>query len=88
MNLPCMRDKCIGRECANFGDKGCKGGEHPPWSWSKWYLEELPKIKLKVWNETNQRVCKSGRKDDETWNRIWQQVKNEYSQKEKNNESK
>ena len=48
MNLPCMRDKCIGRECANFGDKGCKGGEHPPWSWSKWYLEELPKIKKEV----------------------------------------
>ena len=43
---------------------------------------------LKIWNETNQRVCKSGRKDDEIWNRIWQQVKNEYSQKEKNNESK
>ena len=48
MSLPCMRDNCIGRECANFGDKGCKGGEHPPWSWSKWYLEELPKVKKEV----------------------------------------
>jgi len=38
MNLPCMREKCIGRECANFGERGCKGGEHPPWSWAKWYL--------------------------------------------------
>ena len=46
--LPCMRDKCIGRECANFGERGCKGGEHPPWSWSKWYLEELPKIKMEA----------------------------------------
>ena len=40
-----LRDKCIGKACANFGERGCKGGEYPPWSWSKWYLEELPKIK-------------------------------------------
>ena len=43
---------------------------------------------LKVWNENNQRVRKSGHKDDETWNRIKKKKKNEYSQKEKNNESK
>lgn len=48
MKLPCMRDKCIGRECANFGERGCKGGEHPPWSWAKWYLEELPKMKERI----------------------------------------
>lgn len=43
---------------------------------------------LKIWNETNQRIRKCRNNDDQTWNRIWQQVKNEYSQKEKNNESK
>lgn len=43
MSLPCMRDNCVGQKCNNFGDKGCKGGEYPPWSWAKWYLEELPK---------------------------------------------
>ena len=30
MNLPCMRDKCIGKACGNFGAYGCKGGELPP----------------------------------------------------------
>lgn len=59
MSLPCRRDACIGAKCWNFNDPnskffnpklkaGCKGGEHPPWSWSKWYLEELPKIKAAV----------------------------------------
>jgi len=38
---------------------------------------------LKIWNETNQRIRKCRYKDDQTWNRIWQEVKNEYSQKEK-----
>lgn len=44
MNLPCMREKCISKACGNFGDKGCKDGNYPPWSHAKWYLEELPKI--------------------------------------------
>ena len=39
MKLPCMRDKCVGKPCGNFGDKGCKGGKYPPWSWAKWYSE-------------------------------------------------
>lgn len=43
MSLPCMRDKCIGKACGNFGERGCKGGKYPPWSWARWYLEELPK---------------------------------------------
>ena len=52
--LPCGRDGCIGKPCGNFNDPdgkfgnpnlraGCKGGEFPPWSWAKWYLNELPK---------------------------------------------
>lgn len=40
MSLPCMRDKCIGNACGNFGERGCKGGEYPPWSWAKWYIEQ------------------------------------------------
>lgn len=44
MSLPCMRDRCVGKACGNFGDKGCKGGAYPPWSYARWYLEELPKI--------------------------------------------
>lgn len=44
MKLPCMRDKCVGKACGNFGDKGCKGGDKPPWSYAKWYIEELLKI--------------------------------------------
>lgn len=44
MHLPCMRERCIGKACNNFSDKGCKGGVYPPWSHAKWYLEELPKI--------------------------------------------
>lgn len=39
MSLPCMRDKCIGKSCGNFGERGCKGGAHPPWSYAKWYIE-------------------------------------------------
>jgi hypothetical protein len=46
-----MRDKCIGKACANFGERGCKGGALPPWSWAKWYIEELPKIKKEKNNE-------------------------------------
>jgi len=49
-DLPCIRDHCIGKERGNFNDpesrfgnpnlkRGCKGGELPPWSWSKWYLK-------------------------------------------------
>lgn len=55
MSLPCMGDRCRGTACGNFNDpeskfgnpnlpRGCKGGKFPPWSWAKWYLEELPKI--------------------------------------------
>lgn len=51
MSLPCMRDKCIGKACGNFGDKGCKGGDYPPWNWARWYLEELPKITERVYRE-------------------------------------
>lgn len=53
-DLPCMREHCIGTACGNFNDpasrfgnpslpRGCKGGEFPPWSWARWYLNELPK---------------------------------------------
>lgn len=55
MNLPCMRDKCIGKACGNFGDKGCKGGAYPPWSHAKWYIEELPKITERVYREREER---------------------------------
>ena len=51
MKLPCMRDKCIGKACGNFGERGCKGGKYPPWSWAKWYNEELPKITESVFRE-------------------------------------
>lgn len=62
MNLPCMRDKCIGKECGNFNDPsskffnkqmklGCKGGEYPPWSWARWYNNQLPKIAERVYRE-------------------------------------
>lgn len=44
MKLPCMRDKCVGKACNNFGERGCKGGAYPPWSHARWYLEELPKM--------------------------------------------
>jgi hypothetical protein len=40
MSLPCMRDKCIGKACGNFGERGCKGGKYPPWNWAKWYNEQ------------------------------------------------
>jgi hypothetical protein len=54
IELPCMRDRCIGNDCGNFNDPqskffnenlkpGCKGGEFPPWSWSKWYIEKFGK---------------------------------------------
>lgn len=46
-----MRDKCLGKSCGNFGDKGCKGGNYPPWNHAKWYIEELPKITEKVYSE-------------------------------------
>lgn len=51
MNLPCGRDRCIGKSCGNFGDKGCKGGDYPPWSWARWYRKELPKITERVYRE-------------------------------------
>lgn len=46
--LPCGRWKCIGEACGNFNrpedkfgnprlPRGCKGGEHPPWSWARDY---------------------------------------------------
>lgn len=49
-NLPCMRDRCIGKECCNFNDPeskwfnaklkpGCKGGEFPPWSYARIYIK-------------------------------------------------
>lgn len=34
-----MRDKCVGKSCNNFDERGCKGDAHPPWSWAKWYNE-------------------------------------------------
>lgn len=40
MSLPCMREKCVGKECNNFGERGCKGSTYPPWSWSRWYNEQ------------------------------------------------
>jgi hypothetical protein len=59
-----MREKCIGKECGNFNDPnskffnkqlkpGCKGGEHPPWSWAKWYIYELNVSKSKEINNEN-----------------------------------
>lgn len=49
MILGCGRDRCLGKSCGNFGDKGCKGGfEYPPWSWARWYNEELLKITERV----------------------------------------
>ena len=42
-DLPCMRDKCIAKDCGNFGERGCKGGVYPPWSYARRYLEEPPK---------------------------------------------
>lgn len=51
MNLPCDRDKCIGKSCGNFGDNGCKGGKDPPWNYAKWYNNELPNIKEKAYKE-------------------------------------
>lgn len=53
-SLPCGRPACIGSACGNFNDpgakfgdpnapRGCKGGKYSPWSWVKWYLNELPK---------------------------------------------
>lgn len=54
MSLPCGREKCIGKSCGNFNDPdskffkpdlkpGCKGGDHPPWSWGKWYIDRFAK---------------------------------------------
>jgi hypothetical protein len=62
MSLPCGREKCIGKTCGNFNDPaskffnpkfkaGCKGGDFPPWNWSKWYNEELPKAAERVKKE-------------------------------------
>ena len=62
MNLPCGRDKCLVKSCGNFNDPdsksfnpdlkpGCKGGNYPPWSWSRWYNEKLPKITERVYRE-------------------------------------
>lgn len=52
MSLPCGRDKCMGKACGNFGERGCKGGfAHSPWSWARWYLEDLPRITARVRQE-------------------------------------
>ena len=51
MNLACGRNKCIGKACGNFGERGCKGGNYPPWNWARWYLEELPKSTERVYRE-------------------------------------
>lgn len=52
MSLNCGRDKCMGKACGNFGDKGCKGGfDYPPWSWARWYLKDRPKITERVYKE-------------------------------------
>lgn len=52
MSTGCGRDRCMGKACGNFGDKGCKGGfEYPPWSWARWYLEDRPKITERVYKE-------------------------------------
>ena len=37
---------------------------------------------LKVWNETNRRARAANKYGDLEWNRIWQRVIKEYSQKE------
>lgn len=50
--LPCMRETCIGKLCGNFNDReskfgnpnlkqGCKGGDYPPWSFAKWYINKF-----------------------------------------------
>jgi hypothetical protein len=41
---------------------------------------------LEVWNETNRRARIAKKHGDLEWNRIWQRVIKEYSQKENNNE--
>jgi hypothetical protein len=40
---------------------------------------------LEVWNETNRRARAVKKYGDLEWNRIWQRVIKEYSQKENNN---